>query len=105
MKNTIEKRHLSVDISGMLKYYRRKSMNGLMRDDNGRLMNDKEVRAELQRHLSLGHTVLPMCDDKDCPDFDYFGGGCPGHGVHYYDDNDKEISKEEYDALLKNRKS
>lgn len=105
MKKTTLKQHLSVDISGMLKYYRRKSMNGLMRDDNGRLMNDKEVRAELQRHLSLGHTVLPMCDDKDCPDFDYFGGGCPGHGVHYYDDNDKEISKEEYDALLKNRKS
>ncbi len=32
-----------------------------------------------------------------------FGGGCPGHGVHYYDDNDNEISKEEYDSLLKNR--
>lgn len=102
MKKTTLKQHLSVDISGMLKYYRRKSMNGLMRDDNGRLMNDKEVRAELQRHLSLGHKVLPMCDDKDCPDFDYFGGGCPGHDVHYYDDNDNEISKEEYDTLLKN---
>lgn len=28
---------------------------------------------------------------------------CPGHCVHYYDDNDNEISKEEYDSLLKNR--
>ena len=96
---------MSINIRGLANNYRGRSMMGLMTDDNGKIMTDKEVRAELQRHLLLGHTVLPMCDDKDCPDFDYFGGGCPGHGVHYYDDNDNEISKEEYDTLLKNRKS
>ena len=37
-----------------------------------------------------------ICQDE-CPDFDYFGGGCPGHDIHYYDDNDKEITKEEYE--------
>ena len=39
---------------------------------------------------------MPLCDEDECPDFDYFGGGCPGHDVHYYDD-DKEITKEEYE--------
>ena len=47
-------------------------------------------------HLEKGHKVLPLCDEDECPDFDYFGGGCPGHDVHYYDD-DKEITKEEYE--------
>lgn len=104
MKKVIDILHLRVDIQGLLNHYHRKSMKGLMRNDDGRLMTDKEVRVELQRHLSLGHTILPMCDNsEDCPDFDYFGGGCPGHGVHYYDDNDNEISKEEYYSLLKNR--
>lgn len=105
MKKTTATRHMSIDIQGLVNHYRGRSMLGLMTDDDDRIMTDKECRAELKRHLSLGHTVLPMCDDKDCPDFDYFGGGCPGHGVHYYDDNDNEISKEEYDAILNNRKS
>ena len=35
--------------------------------------------------------------EDECPNFDYFGGGCPGHDVHYYDDDDKEITKEEYE--------
>lgn len=97
MKKTIAKRHLSIDIQGFLNHYYRRSMKGLMLDDDGRLMTDKEVRAELKRHLSLGHTVLPMCDEKECPDFDYFGGGCPGHDIHYYDDDGNEILKEEYE--------
>lgn len=92
---------MSIDISGMLKYYRRKSMRGVMSDDNGRPMSDEEVRAELQRHLSLGHKIIPLCNDKDCPDFDYFGGGCPGHGIHYFDNDNREISKEEYERLQK----
>ncbi|MBD5210981.1 MAG: hypothetical protein HDS77_06925 [Bacteroidales bacterium] len=100
MKKTTAQKHMSVNIQGMLNFYRRKSMAGLMTDDNGRSMSDKEVREELQRHLSLGHKLLPMCDEKECPDFDYFGGGCPGHGIHYYDNDDKEISKEEYDASI-----
>ncbi len=75
-------------------------MRGLMIDDKGNEMTDAQVRAELQQHLSLGHTTLPMCDENDCPDFDYFGGGCPGHAIRYYDDDDNEITKEQYDAAL-----
>ena len=36
-----------------------------MRDDDGRPMTDKEVRAELQRHLSLGHTTLTIYDQDE----------------------------------------
>lgn len=97
MKKITRKVHMSIDIRGLANHYRGRSMLGLMTDDDGRMMSDKEVRAELQRHLSLGHTVLPMCDEKDCPDFDYFGKGCPGHDVHYFDDNNNEITKEEYE--------
>ena len=55
------------------------------------------MREEAFYHLEKGHKVLPMCDEDECPDFDYFGGGCPGHDVKYYDDDDKEITKEEYE--------
>lgn len=90
------KTHLSVNIQGLLNLYRRKSMTGIMEDEDGRKLTDKEVRAELQQHLELGHTVLPICNEKECPDFNYFGGGCPGHDVRYYDDNDNEITEAEY---------
>lgn len=89
--------HMSVNIRGMLDYCRRKSMAGLIIDDKGRGLSDKEARDYLYDHLEKGHKVLPMCDEDECPDFDYFGGGCPGHDIHYYDDNDKEITKEEYE--------
>lgn len=88
---------MSVNIRGMLDYCKRKSMAGLIIDDDGRELSDKEVRDYLYDHLEKGHKVLPMCDEDECPDFDYFGGGCPGHDIHYYDDNDKEITKEEYE--------
>lgn len=89
--------HMSVNIRGMLDYCRRKSMAGLIIDDKGRGLSDKEARDYLYDHLLKGHEVLPMCNEDECPDFDYFGGGCPGHDVHYYDDDDKEITKEEYE--------
>ena len=88
---------MSVNIRGMLDYCRRKSIAGLIIDDKGRGLSDKESRDYLYDHLEKGHKVLPMCDADECPDFDYFGGGCPGHDIHYYDDNDKEITKEEYE--------
>lgn len=100
MKKTTATIHMSINIRGLINYYCGRSMMGLMKDDNGKKMTDKEVRTELQRHISLGHTILPMCDDKDCPDFDYFGGGCPGHGIHYYDNDNNEITKEQYESAL-----
>lgn len=96
---------MSVDIQGMLNFYGRKSMKGLMRHEDGTPCTNKEVRDHLNHHLSLGHTCLPMCAEKDCPDFDYFGKGCPGHDIKYFDDNDNEISKEDYDQLVESEKS
>ena len=71
-----------------------------MKHEDGTPCSNKEVRDHLNQHLSLGHTCIPMCSAKECPDFDYLGKGCPGHGIHYYDNNDNEISKEEYDRQL-----
>ena len=97
MKKVTGHIHMSVNIRGMLDHCRRKSMAGLIIDDKGRELSDEEARNYLYNHLEKGHKVLPMCDEDECPDFDYFGGGCPGHDIHYYDDNDKEITKEEYE--------
>ena len=63
----------------------------------GRYMSDEEARNYLYDHIEKGHNVLPMCVEHECPDFDYFGGGCPRHDVHYYDDDGNEITKEEYE--------
>lgn len=87
---------MSANIRGMLNCFRRKSMAGLI-VDNGRELSDEEARNYLYDHLEKGHKVLPLCDEDECLDFDYFGGGCPGHDIHYYDDDDKEITKEEYE--------
>ena len=96
MKKTIGYIHTCVNIRGILNLYRRKSMAGFIIDDD-RYMSDIEARNYLLDHIEKGHKVLPMCDEDECPNFDYFGGGCPGHDVHYYDDDDKEITKEEYE--------
>lgn len=88
--------HVSIDIRGMLNHFRRKSMAGLI-VDKGRELSDEEARNYLYDHIEKGHKVLPMCGSDKCPEFDYFGGGCPGH-VHYYDDDGNEISKEEYET-------
>ena len=100
MKKTTENIHMSINIRGILKFYRHRSMSGLMFDDDGRKMTDAEVRAELQRHLDLGHKLIPSCDEHECPDFDYFKHGCPGHGIHYYDNDNNEITKEEYEQSI-----
>ena len=96
MKKITGHRHMCVNIHGILNYYRRKSMAGLF-TYIGRYMSDIEARNYLMGHIEKGHKVLPMCDENECPDFDYYGGGCPGHDVHYYDDEGKEITKEEYE--------
>lgn len=72
-------RHMGVDIQGFLNNYKRRKMTGLMKDDDGREMSDKECREYLTECLSIGWKVLPMCGLNECPGFDVFGGGCPGH--------------------------
>lgn len=71
------KRHMSVNIEGMLRAYRRKKIN-FLDDDNGRRLSDAEARAEIARLQALGHKLLPS---GSCEGFDPFGGGCPGHPI------------------------
>lgn len=96
MKKITGKIHMAINIRGMIEHYRRKSMRGVI-TDNGRPLSDEDARNYLYDLLAKGYKIMPMCDEKDCPEFDYFGGGCPGHDVHYYDNNDDEITKEEYE--------
>lgn len=97
---TVAKRHMAINVQGILENYSRRSMAGLVTNDDGRKCTDAEARQFFNDHLKQGHTVIPACDEKECPDFDYTGAGCPGHGIHYYDNDDNEISKEEYDKRL-----
>lgn len=91
--------HMSIDIRGFLTHYKGRSMKGLMTKDDGTPATDEEVRIELYTHLGKGHTAIPM---GHCDNFDYVNGKCLGHDARYFDDNDNEISKEEYDRLITN---
>lgn len=66
-----------MNIAGALRNYGKKSMKGLLTDDNGKEMTDKEVREYLNDCLAKGWKLLPS--SSKCEGFDYFGGGCPGH--------------------------
>ena len=78
--------HVSWSIKGVLRVYEGQSMNGLLTVD-GKTLNDSEARQFLDDCIEKGYKCLPMCDSDDCPDFDYYGGGCPGHKIEN-DDND-----------------
>lgn len=74
----IKKRHMSVNLEGMLRNYKGKKIN-VMEDDDGRILTDKEARAEIARLQALGHKLMPT--NKNCEGFDPFEKGCPGHEV------------------------
>ena len=74
MKKVTGHKHMCVNIRGMLNHFGRKSMAGLI-TDKGRELSDEEARDYLYDHIEKGHKVLPLCDEDECPDFDYFGGG------------------------------
>lgn len=69
--------HLSVNIEGLLNQYKRKKMNRVLVDDNGKSLNDSEARAYLIQAIQEGKRVLPTAD---CEGFD-FVKGCPGHPI------------------------
>lgn len=71
------RRHISVDIHGLLNIYKNRKID-FMEDGNGRFLSDKEARAEIARLQALGHKLI---SSVDCDGFDPFGGGCPGHPV------------------------
>lgn len=74
---------MSVNIKWVLENYKGRSMGGLINDDNGRPMTDKEARKFLAEGLAKGWSVIPC---GNCEGFDY-ETGCPGH----------PISKKEYE--------
>lgn len=71
--------HMSVNIEGLLRNYKRKSMTGLFTDDDGKVISNEAARNYLAECQQKGWKLLPMSDN--CEGFDHFGGGCPGHEV------------------------
>jgi hypothetical protein len=76
MATTIK--HMSMNIAGALRNAGKRKMTGLLSDDDGRELSDKEVRQHLSECLAKGWKLIPA---GECEGFDYFGGGCPGHEV------------------------
>lgn len=76
------KRHMSVNIEGLLRNYQRKKIT-FMEDDDGNRMSDKQARIEIAKLQKLGHKLLPTAN---CEGFDPFGGGCPGHPLSNEDE-------------------
>jgi len=72
-------RHMSMNISGLLRNYGRKKMDGIFTDDNGNEYSDKTARKYLAECQAKGWKLLPMSDE--CEGFDHFGDGCPGHEI------------------------
>jgi hypothetical protein len=73
-----QKRHISVNIEGLLRNYKRKKIT-FLEDDNGKRLSDSEARMEIAKLQALGHKLIGCGDD--CEGFDPFGGGCPGHNI------------------------
>lgn len=71
------RRHVAQSIEGCLRNNPIGTIDFLEKD--GKVLSDKEARAELQSLLDQGHKLLPTVSAEECPDFDVFGGGCPGH--------------------------
>ena len=70
-----EIRHMAIDIAGALRFYGKKSMRGLITEDNGAEWTDKMVRDYFKQSLAKGWKLLPM---GNCEGFDH-QTGCPGH--------------------------
>ena len=69
--------HMSCNIEGLLRNFKRKKIN-FLQDDNGRFLTDSEALYELAEFQKIGYKLIPR---DDCEGFDAFGGGCPGHPI------------------------
>jgi hypothetical protein len=72
-------RHVSVNIEGLLRNYKRKSLSKFFEDENGRKLSDAEARQYLTECQAKGWKKIPC--NADCEGFDYFDKGCPGHEI------------------------
>lgn len=76
--------HMSINIEGMLRQYKRKSMAGIMEEDDGTPLTDQQARIHLHNLQVDGHKL--MCISSECEGFDPFEKGCPGHPLPDSDD-------------------
>jgi len=67
--------HICVNIEGLLRNYKGKSID-IFYGDDGKLIPDSKVRIEIDRLLNLGHKLIKT---SGCDNFDPFKRGCLGH--------------------------
>ena len=76
-------RHFCISVRGNLRYslHQLEEMwkDSITTDDGRVLKTGHEIREWWFDQLALGREVIPACDSKDCPNFDYRKHGCPGH--------------------------
>lgn len=83
------KRHMGANIEGMLRNYKHKSMAGIIEDESGKTMSDKQARIFLAECTAKGWKLIPS---GDCEGFDHFGGGCPGHNIVITENDEGKLS-------------
>lgn len=91
------KRHLSVNIAGLLREAGQESMEGMLTRDDGSPASDQEVREHLGDLLAKGWKLIPV---GDCSNFDP-QKGCQGHS----DQEIKEQLKKELMITSKKEKN
>jgi len=75
-------KHMQISVFGALRNWRSgEQWEGVCTDENGQEQTLEQVQQWLKEHEAKGHKVVPACHEHECPDFDYSGGGCPGHIV------------------------
>jgi hypothetical protein len=72
------KRHMSLNLQGLLNNYRKRKINFIDGDD-GKRLSDTEARKSIAVLLAKGHKLISC--SNECVGFDPFGGGCPGHPI------------------------
>jgi hypothetical protein len=83
-----DKIHTCIDIENLMRVHGRKSLDFFTADD-GTPLTDSEVRAKFKAALAKGHRLYPLCKDGECPDFDPYVNGCPGHVLEKVEGEDK----------------
>ncbi len=77
------RRHMSINLNGLLRNYGKKSLKGFFVKEDGKECTDRESREYIKECQEKGYKIIPMgCSDEECPNFDYMGGGCPGHEIN-----------------------
>jgi len=72
------KRHMSLNIKGMLEYYGKRKIKDLFFKEDGTPLSSVESREYLNECLSNGWRVIPI---GECDNFDY-QKGCLGHTIN-----------------------